>query len=110
VRKNRSRTFAVLVTKGDVLDVYVLYRRIDIETDEVNLITKRVQGWSAKDADQLILTLNCAGTVCRFYDDEEKVWKQASEIGGVSVVRGSKDGSWGIPDVDEFESDYLAVG
>ena len=109
VRKNRSRTFAVIEVKGEALDLYVLYRRIDIETDDAELISKKVQGWHPEDQELLLRTLNSVGVVSRYFDKKTETWKQVSEIGGVSTVRGSKDGSWRLPDVDEFERDYLAV-
>lgn len=48
-----------------------------------------------------------AGLTVRFYDPEEKNWMDQSRAYGVLKAPGSRDGSWGDPNLEEFDRDYL---
>jgi len=108
MRRTKSRVHAVLLENEREIQLYSLIRIKDVETEKAELSIRRVDGWRGGDGELLIETLIACGVAVRFFDKDEKVWKQATED-GITVVRGTDNGSWASPDVDEFEQEYLSV-
>lgn len=63
--------------------------------------------FTGSDRDALIDLLVRAGLTVRFYDPEEKQWMDHSMLYGLVRAPGERDGTWGTPSLEEFESDYL---
>lgn len=107
----KSRTFAVLKQGLGFVDVTFLVRvastGINTETKkELDHKNKRI--WSLNQ-DVLVDFLVAAGLTVRYYDPEEKQWMDQSFLYGVVVAPGARDGAWGMPTLEEFETSYLAV-
>jgi len=57
-----------------------------------------------EDKVQLLVRAGCR---VRYYDEEGKEWVEESLEDGVRVVSGSRDGTWGVPSLEQFEKEYL---
>lgn len=110
-RFTKTKTFAVVLTPGEQLGVYFLYKKINLDTTEATLEIETVGPvWDAASKDTLIEVLRKAGLVVRFYDPEEKQWMQTSADDGPKKVPGARDGTWGFPlSVEQFWEDYLTT-
>jgi len=60
-----------------------------------------------KERDWLIEMVKKCGVTVRFYDSLERKWMDDSIQFGLVSVRGSRDGQWGAPTLEEFEDDYV---
>jgi len=109
----KSRSFAVVLVMGpELLVVHSLvrwrslqpapegYTKLIHQSMEYNLGDRRSK-------DDVIAVLKMLGSTVRFYDEVERKWMDDSTQYGLVSVRGSRDGQWGVPDLEEFEEDYL---
>jgi len=107
----KSRSFAVVLVMGpELLMVHSLvrWRRIS-GGEEVKLLHQSMEFHvgGKRTKDDVIAILKMLGSTVRFYDAFERKWMDDSTQFGLVSVKGSRDGQWGIPDLDEFEEDYL---
>jgi len=109
MRKQKSRVFVVLLENSGTLDSYFLWRVKDVETQQADLKYEVMRGGNIELRDYTIQMLKAAGCAVRFYDVQDKHWKQYSGEGGLIVVSGNRSGDWGLPSLEEFERDYLRV-
>jgi len=65
-----------------------------------------VDGKGLSDQD-LTHILKMAGCRVRYYDEEGKEWVEESIQAGAKVVNGDRDGSWNVPNIEDFEKHYL---
>jgi len=115
MKRVKSKTFAVLLLEGERLGAYFLVRVLHetVELQEgasvmvpyLSIETCETE-WGWRDQNNLIKMLVAAGVTVRFFDKEEKQWMQFSEEGYVQIP-GNRDGSWIIPQLEDFERDYL---
>lgn len=93
---------------GGTLRITSIWKRKE-EGKEPTLEVRETNGFLPGQKDLLIKLLVKSGLTVRFYDPEEKNWMDISELYGVVRAPGSRDGTWGKPDLDEFEKDYLPI-
>ncbi len=107
-RLSKSRTFAVVLTKGGNLEVKFLWMVTDKDSGEETLEdNNHLTPWIESYRDTLIEMLVKGGLSVRFYDSEEKIWLEHSLLHGYNAAPGSRDGQYAPPTLDEFKEDYL---
>lgn len=111
-KTSRSQTHAVFPhVQG--LDVVFLRRISQIANDINGPHSRRLEwcyqhtGWPKGFENELIVLLTKAGLVVRHYDAEHKQWMETSLEEGPKPCEGNRDGSWAMPDLNEFERGYL---
>lgn len=116
----KSRTFAVIPPTGS-LDVFFLWRTTThgppTGGNSVNGHDRRQEKklewnttrlpWPTSDLDAVVNLLTKAGITTRHFDREEKRWMETSLSEGPQPVSGPRDGTWGIPNLESFEREYL---
>jgi len=111
MKRIRSKTFAVLLMEGERLGAYFLARQRDEDTDTRSPFYLDIEPckttWGRQDQNNLIMILVAAGIAVRFFDEEERQWMQLILGGEYIQVSGNRDGSWGVPSLEDFERDYL---
>jgi len=110
VRYMKSRSFVVLIWRGPNLHTaHTLFRWRQVEPlGGVKLVHQEMEiPVDIKDRDWIIGLLKKAGVTVRFYDPLERKWMDDSIQYGLVSVRGSRDGQWGAPTLEEFEDDYV---
>lgn len=105
----KSRTFMVLVETGELLLVYSLWKRTEVDVGTSTLVSDFMTLVGPWDRDVIARLLSMTGATVRYYDRGEKQWNDFSTIGGLSRSPGSRDGQWSNPTLEEFERDYLAI-
>lgn len=107
----KSRTFAVVLTYGETLGVYFLWKQTGTRSAQKSLEFNTCETpWPVGDKDTLIDLFVKAGLTVRFYDEEEKQWMDHSKIYGLIRAPGSRDGQWGFPTtIEQFEAEFLAT-
>lgn len=109
---SKSRTFAVILSKGDTFGVYFLWVKKDMETGKENLEyqTQDLNNWAdTSQKDGFIELLKKAGLTVRFYEDDEKQWMDSSLVYGLVPAPGSRDGQWSFPNLEAFKEHYLGT-
>jgi len=121
----KSRTFVVLLEVGPSLllahslvrmrrlegseDSKLNHQQMDLKLD--NFYSFGQMQYNSGDLSlfksQIISLLKMSGVTARFYDPNERKWMDDSTQFGLVSVRGSRDGQWGVPDLEEFEEDYI---
>lgn len=96
----------MLINTPTCTEIYYLDFRPDKNLDQGGELQRRVVRTKVSQ-DELVEILSMGGLRVRFYDKEEKLWMEKSQIGGIEVVRGNRDGSWGTPDLEEYKNEYL---
>ena len=115
MRVSISRRFAVLVENGGrLVAVHFLWRRTEFQDDgsAVSRLHHGVEKFSTTggmDRDHLISLLRKADLTVRFYERDERAWMQHSLRDGLEPANGNRDGTWGVPDLETFESEYLRI-
>lgn len=108
IKISRSRTFAVVTESGGRLQILMLWRTVT--GGGLNeLCTARATDWDPGSRDKVVSLLVMAGLTVRSYDAEEKRWMDQSALYGVVGAPGARDGTWGLPSLEEFEQRYLSV-
>ena len=107
----KSRSFAVLLLRGNLIEPHFLWLKSYAESGEELLHHEWMglppdEGWCL---DTCIELLTMAGLTVRFYDSHERQWMDRSQLYGVVRAPGSRDGTWGLPDAQEFKDKYLAI-
>lgn len=105
---SKSRSFAVITLQGGGLKIVSMWRKV-AEGQLPTLETQVTSPFPVEQRDLLIKLLVNSGITVRFFDPEEKQWVDQSLLYGVIVAPGSRDGTWGIPSLEEFESKYLLI-
>lgn len=109
-RLSKSRTHAVVLENGHLLDVRFLWRLTDQDSGEQTLQEQaQLTPWYAYHRDVLVDLLVKAGLFVRFFDYDEKQWMENSIIGGYNRCPGSRDAQWSRPTLEEFDRDYLSI-
>jgi len=110
VRFMKSRSFVVLIWRGPNLHTaHTLFRWRQVEPPGgTKLVHQEMEiPIDIADRDWIISLLKKTGVTVRFYDPLERKWMDESTQYGLVSVRGSRDGQWGAPTIDEFEDDYV---
>jgi len=111
IQVTKSRTFAVILTAGEQLQVHFLCKKIEKHDagDNRQLTHTFINlPWPTSDRDKLIEMLTAAGLTTRHYGPGERQWMDSATWGTVRAP-GQRDGQWHQPDLDTFEREYLAI-
>lgn len=108
-RVRKSRAFAIVLDQPEYLGFYFL-QKVETEDDLPKLILRDHYVPSGLEKDDLIELLKKVGLTVRFYDREEKCWKEVSEDRGVEAVPGPRDGTFGLPqNTQDFDQFFLRL-
>lgn len=103
----RSRTFVIFPPQDRNDQIYFLVK-LTIENYPAIVVDHYSKAPQVEER-YLIQLLLKGGMTVRSYSKEEKCWFDESQRYGVVRAPGSKDGTWGIPTLEEFDREYLAI-
>jgi len=102
--------FVVVIHKANLVELNYVGHKSNYTPEKWTVLhhVKRYQ-IPAGAKDVIIKMLVDLGFRVRFFESQEKAWMEQSEERGVETVQGNRDGSWGLPTIDEYKSQYIGI-
>jgi len=101
--------FVVLLKKDDLYELNFIGMKVPIAGVLKLVHTVKRYNFPEGSVNHIIKLLVDLDLRVRFYESQEKAWMEQSLERGVETVQGNRDGSWGMPTLDEYKTMYLGV-